>query len=87
MGRDTGACVVNVNWNDGEWNVNAWNRDDNKWNEGNRVFSPETTLFLPHEREFSFAILFSIHLFPFPLFLNLQIALRISCRRLPRGPM
>lgn len=36
------SCVVNVNWNGDEWNVNTWKRDDNDWNAGNRVFSPET---------------------------------------------
>lgn len=41
------SCVVNVNWNadDRKWNVNAWDRDNNRWNAGNRVFSPETTKF------------------------------------------
>lgn len=39
--------VVNVNWNDGKWNVNTWQRDDNEWNDGNRVFSPENEMFLP----------------------------------------
>lgn len=43
------AFVVNVFWyqGDGEWNVNTWQRDDNEWNKGNRVFSPETNHFLP----------------------------------------
>jgi len=31
--------VVNVNWNDDGWNVNANSLDDNRWNDGNRVFS------------------------------------------------
>ena len=43
------SCVVNVNRNvdNRKWNVNTWNRDDNRWNAGNRVLSPETTEFLP----------------------------------------
>lgn len=43
------AFVINVNWNagNGEWNVNTWQRDDNEWNAGKRVFSPETNHFLP----------------------------------------
>ena len=51
--------VVNVNWNSSnrEWNVNTWQRDDNRWNEGKRVFSPETISVLPTlVREFSFPI-------------------------------
>lgn len=36
-------CVVNVNWNAGasvpNWNVNAYRRDDNRWNAGNQVFA------------------------------------------------
>jgi len=31
--------VVNVNWNDDGWNVNANALDDNRWNDDNRVFS------------------------------------------------
>ena len=38
------SCVVNVNWNadNRKWNVNTWRRDDDRWNAGNRAFSPET---------------------------------------------
>lgn len=75
--QDTRACVVNVNWNGDEWNVNTWDRDDNDWNEGDRVFSPETTEFLPLEREFSLQVRASIRLPLFPLSLDLQIALHI----------
>lgn len=50
------SFVVNVNWNaDGaEWSVDAWHRDDNWWNAGNRVLSPETPEFLPRSRCGSF---------------------------------
>ena len=36
--------MVNVNWNadNRKWNVNTYNRNDNRWNTGNRVFSLET---------------------------------------------
>lgn len=36
--------MVYVNWNSWNegWNVNTWPRDDNEWNAGNRVFSPDT---------------------------------------------
>lgn len=42
--------AVNVNWNsgNGQWNVNVWRLDDNTWNAGNRVVSPETPGVLPH---------------------------------------
>lgn len=42
--------VVNVNWNGSDWNVNTWYRNDNSWNAGNRIFSPETINFLPRSR-------------------------------------
>lgn len=38
---------MNANWNGDVWDVNDWNRDDNRWNQGNRVFSPENYGFLP----------------------------------------
>lgn len=54
-GYESGSRVVNVNWNDGKWNVNDWNRE-NRWNAGNRVFSPENDRFLlAKHREFSFS--------------------------------
>ena len=33
------SCLVNVNWNsdDSNWNVNAYQFDDDNWNAGNRV--------------------------------------------------
>jgi len=32
--------AVNVNWNDGGWNVNANSVENpNRWNDGNQVFS------------------------------------------------
>lgn len=42
-------CVVNVYWNAGnrKWNVNTYDRDDNKWNAGNQAFSPETIMSSP----------------------------------------
>lgn len=35
------GCVVNVRWNAGsrEWDVDAWELDDNYWFAGNRTFS------------------------------------------------
>ncbi len=60
--RYESSRVVNANWNDVSWNVNEWQRDDNTWNDGNRVFSPENGGFLPMviRWEFSFGCLFSI---------------------------
>ena len=56
------SCVVNVNWNADyrKWNVNTWKRDDNRWNAGNQVFSPETAEVLPSFiwREFCFQSFF-----------------------------
>lgn len=41
---DDVVFTVNVNWNQhsGQWNVNVWQYDDNRWNVGNQVFSPAT---------------------------------------------
>ena len=42
----TPACVVYVLWRagGGEWRVFAWDRDDNWWRAGRRVFSPQLAL-------------------------------------------
>lgn len=52
QGTRKDSCVVNVNWNsfNSEWNVNTWNRDENDWNAGNRIFSPETSGFFSGKR-------------------------------------
>lgn len=49
LGYD-GSSVVNGNWNgdNAKWNANAYDRDDNRWNAGGLVFSPETADVLPH---------------------------------------
>lgn len=84
------AFVVNVNWNswNGNWNVNTYKRDDNKWNDGVRVFSPETIKFLPWliARKFLFAVLFAILLSAFRLRLSLLRELRISYHQRPVSP-
>lgn len=36
----TGAFVVVVGWDGGEWGVGAWDRGDGGWGAGRRVFSP-----------------------------------------------
>lgn len=82
------AFVVNVNWNpnDREWNVNTWHRDDNEWNEGNRVFSPETTFFLPPNwRKFLFVGLYASRLSDVLPGLNLRKERHTFYRRI-RGP-
>ena len=42
MGYRTRVVSVNLNWNDDEWNFNAYSLDDNTWNEGNLFLSFET---------------------------------------------
>ena len=40
---------MNANWNadDHEWNLNANELDDNRWNDGNYVFAEAYDLFTP----------------------------------------
>lgn len=38
LGTRGEVFIVNVNWNDGAWNVNTWQLD-NEWNDGNQFGS------------------------------------------------
>lgn len=82
--------VVNVNWNadNGEWNVNTWNRNGNKWAEGKRVFSPETIEILPRLKAWKFLseFLFSIHLLLFRPSEDLQTRKHTSYYQAPEPP-
>jgi hypothetical protein len=46
FGYESAGFAVNVNWNadTGQWNVNAYRRDDNYWNAGNRAFSRNSSV-------------------------------------------
>lgn len=39
--------VVSVYWDGGRWDVSAWSRGDDAWDEGGRVFSPATFVAKP----------------------------------------
>ncbi|MEK7630363.1 MAG: hypothetical protein AAB432_03265 [Patescibacteria group bacterium] len=61
--HEKATVVVNLNWNSDnrDWNLNANRLDDNKWNEGNRVFFRRLpVIFLPNAFALGSFIFFAI---------------------------